>query len=199
MCLTVDLLLIVFAVLQRFYHQQSQLRDRQNDHNNHSRLQQYAVYANHPPIHASNAQYRHHPDDSGTFFREIPQFTKQMNSLVQATGINQPNDVIAPPQPLNPYEPATYQPHTIKKHSTLPPTAPGYANTRSIYDNVPTDTQTGYYNRIHDQDAYRKLDEPANGTNGTRTGGTTSDGLNKDDQGMISFWFFIMWIVNVDK
>lgn len=167
-------------MLQRFYHQQSQLREKQYDQNDQLR-QQHPLYANNHPINAHNLHYRHQIDDQNTFFREIPQFTKQMNSLVQATGMNQPNDVITQP-PLKPYEPATYQ-RTVKKHSTLPATVTNYANTRSIYDNVPTDTQAVYYNRIPDQDAYRKLDEPSNGTNGSRATDNTCDGRNKDDQG----------------
>lgn len=131
-----------------------------------------------------------HPcdDPNNIFFREIPQFTQQMNSLLQATATNQssipaPNELLTRPYNRNDdtinniSNIPTY--HHYKKHSTLP-IATNSTNTRSIYDNVP-DVQTTYYKRLAmDKEPYRKCEEP-NGI-GSRTN-NTADNTGKDDQG----------------
>lgn len=172
------------------------MRDKQNDQ--YDQLRQY--HANSSSINATNQQ--HSVIDSNALIHQIPNFTKKMNSLVQATGANHPNDVILQP----PSSPPTFdylqnQPqhyhnhhqrqHNFDKHSTLPSgQAANSPNMRSIYDNLPLENQT--YNRMmaNDHIGYqRNVDESIKATRGADR--ASGEGRNKDEPGNCQIYYFI--------
>lgn len=124
-------------------------------------------------------------DGAHTMFGDIPDFTKQMNSLVQATGSAMPNESLPRPSPLyNEYANTSHlaiNQYQQRKHSTLPP---NISNNRFHYDGA-TDTQRPFPNRIPDKDTIQVVSSSQDNLNDVQSRtADPCDSRNKDDQGM---------------
>lgn len=113
-----------------------------------------------------------------------------MNSLVQATGVAQPNDLNAqsfirsPPRNCEPTYASNIPTYQYKKHSTLPISSAASTSSDNRYSNDSTlDPQQAYYNRISGRGTIQRgpTSQEEQYENGRHA--DQSDGQIRDDQG----------------